>query len=453
VIKGIAAACAVAALMACGGGGGGGGSSAPPPTLTGTVAVGAPLSSKQILVTHPCEPIPGFPCTSAGAGDATTDAGGNYTVVPVGRAPYIVSTFSGASATFPRLRSIALRGGTVNVTPFTELVVTQLAGSQYVDDWFAARLPTPTDQQIATATQQVKTYLLSRTVPVNASAPTDFISTPFTATPGNPYDDALTALKQSLGATETLRSVAEQMMSAGDAPANYASIFPLDFTATCTADGPALPSGTVAVHLSATGVSVGTYTYTFQAAGESIDLKTDDTGAVWNFSLIGAGDSLQLRRSSGATLGSLTLFHGGSTTQCIPSEAISLASKWPSVFAQVKRFASTLTPPSVSCNPAFQMVGLQDGVNTLSVDANGILHAAPGGYSVSLISGANFEVTADVTVVAGVFSTKMRFFSNTGFSSGIAFDAVQFNISAAGVITSAQFNRARGLVSEVKVCP
>ncbi len=73
----------------------------------------------------------------------------------------------------------------------------------------------------------------------------------------------------------------------------------------------------------------------------------------------------------------------------------------------------------------------------------------------SLISGANFEVTADVTVVAGVFSTKMRFFStNTGFlSSATAFDGVQFNISAAGVITSAQFNRTRGLVSEVKVCP
>jgi hypothetical protein len=443
-------AAAASALVACGGGGGGGGSSRSPPpqptVLTGTVAVGAPVAGADILVVTPCSTTPP-PCGTF-LNTVRTDANGNFTVtVPSGLPPFMVLTVQRLNGSadkpplFPRLRSIALRGGTANVTPFTELVVTKLVGDQYMDDNPARTMSIPTDQQIGVATQQVKSYLLSRSTSVNASASTDFITTPFTAAAGNPYDDALSALKQSLINGEDLPAVEEHMMSASDPMTDYSQLFPLAFNADCTTNQVGMPSGRVQVSLQQSGIAIGGYTYAFQATGDQISAQS--VGLRYVTFLLANGDTVTLARAADGTLRLIQLSRpGGATSGCAPAGPVSLTGKWPSVFSQVKRLANTLSSGAISCT-ASAFTGIQDGANTISIDANGTLHVAPLGYEVTLLSAQILTVKADIAVSGGTFTTKMRTFDSTGSDSFLV------NVTGAGAITSAHFNRS----GQSKHCP
>ncbi len=437
-IRIVTGVCAVGALIACDGGGGGGDS--PPSnggTLTGTVAIGAPLAGVEVLVLFSAFP------TSAQGQSTTTDANGNYTItLPSGaRPPFAIragNVGQTANPAFPRLFSYSTRASTVNITPLTDLLVTRLMNRKQDDTMGVANLAA-TDQEIATATQQVKTYLQSRSAPVDASAVTDFVSTPFTPVPGNPYDDAMTALRQSLIDGENILGIEEHMMSAGDIQSDYSQLFPLAFTANCVPTQDGLPSGSTQISLQISGIAIGSYAYTFQQPdGDQIVVQTGND-EFWRFFLNTTNDQVELVRNLGGTLSTLrlTLAAGGQSV-CTPSSPVSLAGKWPSMFAQVKQLANTMTSGSITCS---------GGANTLSIDPNGAVHAAPSGFTLSLISSSRIVVAADTAVVVGAFSTRMRsFYAEQVF--GDTFDTFSVSLTnPAGAITSGEFSRKRGGVT------
>lgn len=440
-IRAVAAGCAVSALIACGGGGGGDSRPASGGTLTGTVAIGAPLAGVKVDALFSAFP------TSAQVVSTTTDANGSYTITLPGgaRPPFALRAgnfVQTANPAFPRLFSYSARAGTVNITPLTDLLVTRLMNRKqgFLGDTIGIANLAATDQAVAAATQQVKTYLQSRSASVNASAVADFVSTPFTPFPGNPYDDVMTALKQSLIAGENLMGIEEHMLSAGDIQTDYSQLFPLAFTANCIATQGGLPSGSTSISLQMNGITVGSYAYMFQQpTGDQIlvDTGSEDT---WTFSLNGTGGgTVVLRRNTDGNLSSLTLDIAGviGQSQCAPSSPVSLAGKWPSMFAQVKRLANTITSGSITCT---------GGANTLSIDANGAVHAAPSGFTMSLISSPRIFVSADTAVVVVAFSTRMRsFFVVQSF--GDASDTFSVSLTTVGAITSGQFSRTRGGVT------
>lgn len=112
-----------ALLAACGGDDAsiaGGGSGGPPTTtLTGTAAVGAPISGATISAK----------CKSGTApAPVTTGANGGYgLVVPTTAFPCVIrssgGTVVGGSTTAPTLHSFATTTGTANVTPLTDLAL------------------------------------------------------------------------------------------------------------------------------------------------------------------------------------------------------------------------------------------------------------------------------------------------------------------------------------------
>ena len=386
-----------------------------------------------------------FP-TSATILSTTTDSNGSYSIsLPVGaRPPFAMRAgnfASTANPAFPRLFSYSTRAGTVNITPLTDLLVTRLVGRKqsFLGDTIGMANMAATDQEIATATQQVKTYLQSRSAPVNASAVADFVSTPFTPAPGNPYDDAMTALKQSLIAGESMLGIEEHMMSAGDILTDYSPLFPLAFTANCVPTQGGLPSGTTQINLQISGITIGSYAYTFQQpGGDQIVVQTGGDES-WRFVLAATGDGVELLRNPDGTLSTLRLtLAGGGQSLCTPSSPVSLAGKWPSVFAQVKRLANTVISGSITCT---------GGANTLSIDPNGAVHAAPSGFTLSLISSSRIVVTADTAVVVGAFSTRMRsFYAEQVF--GDTFDTFSVNLTnPGGAITSGDFARKRAGVT------
>ncbi len=116
----LAALCVLAAttLSACGGNSCIGlnycGAPSPPPGIafSGTAATGKALASTTVNLN-----------CAQGAGSALTDGGGNYSVTLAVTPPCLLSVTSGATT----LHSLAYTGGTFNITPETDLLLTYLA--------------------------------------------------------------------------------------------------------------------------------------------------------------------------------------------------------------------------------------------------------------------------------------------------------------------------------------
>jgi hypothetical protein len=307
----LAIALCACALVNCGGGGGGGGGSAPsgnpspraPVTISGTVAAGAPLAGMTVDVGHNIGSV-----TST-----TTDAQGRYrvTLPDFALPPFIVTAYSldpagdlkviGPEATYRRMHSISISGGTVNVTPFTTLQTVRLFGRKplHLGDWtFLSELPPITEQRIATARDEVVAYLLTRpdkqdgnaTSPVDVSGVANFISTPFTPEPGDPYDDALERFRDSLTPRETILGIEEHMLHAGDAAADLAGLFSLEFEANCFASPESaqavMPHGRVPIRFGPSGITIGSYHHAIEP-GDRLVLTTGWGGADdrWDFDL------------------------------------------------------------------------------------------------------------------------------------------------------------------------
>src|SRR5262249_9412778 len=132
--------------------------------------------------------------------------------------PFLLHAISPDIPPFPqysRLYSITNHGGTANVTPLTDLLVTRLLNRMPVgrtDLRAVAELQNRSDAEIAAAQQQVVAYLLQRpsrdngnvVSPVDVSAVTDFVSMPLVAAPGDPYFEALRRLHASLMDSESI---------------------------------------------------------------------------------------------------------------------------------------------------------------------------------------------------------------------------------------------------------
>ncbi|RQS69491.1 carboxypeptidase regulatory-like domain-containing protein [Burkholderia sp. Bp8963] len=176
-------ALAAGTLAACGGGSDSSGGSTPTPaasTISGTAAVGAPMANAAITIV----------CAS-GSGTGTADANGAFSISFVLSGPCAITGTTGTTT----LHSFASGGGTFNVTPLTELLLTYLAGQFGTDlNGLLAGLATNPDYQSAltnpaviTAAENgvIQTIKDETGVTLSASA---FLTTPFK--PGQAGQDA-----------------------------------------------------------------------------------------------------------------------------------------------------------------------------------------------------------------------------------------------------------------------
>ena len=192
-------------LPSCGGGGGGGGSSGGSitpagSTLSGVAAVGTPIAGGNISVICAA----GNPLSTI---TSNTGTGGAWQVTLSGQPlPCAVEVGGGniGTATGPAnttsYHSIAIASGTVNVTPLTDLIVANLAGTATPSIWFAGLSANPTsltaiNQTQVTAALAKLSTALSGLAPLSANNP---ITTAFTPTSGNVSDDMLTALATAM---------------------------------------------------------------------------------------------------------------------------------------------------------------------------------------------------------------------------------------------------------------
>lgn len=193
----ITTVCALA-LAACGGGGGGGGSAADAPivkTITGSAAVGHPISGAFVKVS----------CASGAAltSSPTTAQGAWQVTLTDQEYPCAVQLTGGTVNGVPNVtdyHSLALAGGTVNVTPLTDMLVANLTGNATPSAWFAA-LTTPTaaldtfDQSKVDAALTKLRAAFPLLTPLASLNP---ITASFTPVAGNATDDMLEALKNAI---------------------------------------------------------------------------------------------------------------------------------------------------------------------------------------------------------------------------------------------------------------
>jgi hypothetical protein len=447
-------------LSSCGGSGGGSGGgsrdgnggegpgvSAGPPILSGTVAIGAPLPGATIVITR-------WDGTTV---QAVADATGRYSidmpaVSPGTRAIYLVQTAGPANGPgqYPRLYSLATGNrGTVNVTPLTSLLVARLLNERQgaSPNLTALRgLATPSDAQLAALQQEVVTYLQSRNV--DASGVASFIGAPFNAAAGDPHDDAIERLAQTLVNGETIEGVEEHMLARNHAPATLMEILSIQFDADCKAQGaaePAFPTGPVRVSLgpngqiALTGTAVA-YSYALQP-GDRVRLRNapffEDS---WEFTLSGVGDQLQVIESDKRNYSFLLRrASSGGSIRCTPPGA--LGADTPSTLAQVRKLRSAISNASFTCPAGAVFPGIADGANSLSIEDDGVLRVAAGHvlHLPSLGLNMSGEVVDSGGGVLAMRVTGAEF--RREFSSG--FDSFEIALDATGTVLSAQFGQQR----------
>jgi hypothetical protein len=208
----LAIAAVVTFFAACGGGGdGGGGANSPPSaTLSGTAATGKPLA--QATISIDC---------AQGSTSVVTDASGNFRATLNAVMPCMIVATSGTTM----LRSVAFAGGTFNVTPETDLLLsylaaqlgtneTVLAGGFHANAQFQRVMANQSD---VFAAQAAVALNLQQTFGVTLSTP-DFLVTPFAV--GQPgIDSDLEALlaRGAIGANGEPSTGAVSLMSTAGA--------------------------------------------------------------------------------------------------------------------------------------------------------------------------------------------------------------------------------------------
>lgn len=195
--------CVLVLLVAsCGGGGGGGGNGPRAITVSGTAALGAPLSNAGVEVK----------CRE-GSATGTTDAAGKFEIgVAAAQAPCLLMA---KGQGIDLVSVLAANGGTANITSLTHLLTAQLmrAGSPagVFNAGDAATFAIVTEQGISAAQGTVAQELIR----IGAQMPSvNWITQPFTAAPGDAMDGALELLKTKLAAqNKTLDGAATELSS------------------------------------------------------------------------------------------------------------------------------------------------------------------------------------------------------------------------------------------------
>lgn len=181
-------------LAACGGGGSATGTTAPTvaaTSLTGTVAVGAPITNGKLRVLDANGAVV--------ASDIAIDADGHYADITLsGPAPYRIEACGYAGPNYLCVYSIANGAGTANVTPLTTATVL-LAAGQAPDSLMSGAAPALTSDSVAAAQTQLRTSLSAILASAGVSSTMDFVSADLAAGSRTGYDGVLDAVGVSLG--------------------------------------------------------------------------------------------------------------------------------------------------------------------------------------------------------------------------------------------------------------
>ena len=159
--------------------------------LTGTVAVGAPITSGKLRILDANGAVV--------ASDVAIDADGHYAGVTLtGPAPYRLEACGYAGPNYLCVYSVANAGGTANVTPLTSAMVLLATGSS-PDAMMAANAPAVSASGVSAAQDQLRTSLSSVLSGAGVTGPIDFVSGSLTAGSRSGYDGVLDAVGVSVG--------------------------------------------------------------------------------------------------------------------------------------------------------------------------------------------------------------------------------------------------------------
>lgn len=214
-IMGVSAAVfSVFVLASCGGGGDG--TNLAPLKLKGVNAIGEPIADATIYIS--CANMTRTGLVNV---QAKTDSQGVYEVVLDAQPPCRLLSSGGTTsqgANKKNFVSVAVGPGTANVTPLTELVTAVLIRQEPENGTPA----TP-----VTAVQEIKTDLSA------LSNLPDPITTPFSATAGDPQDNALEALAVLEKSGVTTNQLATALTSSNSAGSTVVQSANASLTASC----------------------------------------------------------------------------------------------------------------------------------------------------------------------------------------------------------------------------
>jgi hypothetical protein len=438
-------------------------------SFSGTVAGDAAIPFFSVDVLSPMDNSNG-----AFAAKGSTGADGRYSATSfLPNPPFLIvasplSVEAGdAHPQYPRLTSIAHRGGTANVTALTGLLVARLLNrspAAFTDIPSAFDLRTRSESDVRAAQQQVLAYLLNRpnkddgntTAPVDVSVVADFVSTPLNAASGDPHFEALRRLHASMMDSETLVGMEQHMLFGGDLPADPRSMLALDFIATCALEVPntddgTLPRGATRIILDRRAITVGSIDLPFNS-GDPLQIEPSPAGlSIWRFGTTSGGIELSVRRGLVESV-VLTLPAKGSS-RCLPTTDVSVVGKHPSQIALIRLFGQSLSSPTFSCAGPISFSGFVTGANALTIEASGALRInGAGGPAVHLPS-LTLRIRAPLTVTGAQVQPvrPTQFVASSGVPE--RFDSLVVELDAGGQITRLTMSRQRpGQPSQTQTC-
>lgn len=182
---------AIATLSACGGGGSSATTTATASTLSGTAAVGAPITSGKLRILDASGAVV--------ASDVNIDADGRYANITLtGPAPYRIEACGYAGPNYTCVYSVTSGPGTANVTPLTTATVL-LASAQSPESLMTGTAPTLTDASVATAQSQLRSSLVNVLASAGITGAFDFISGVLEAGSRSGYDGLLDSIGVTTG--------------------------------------------------------------------------------------------------------------------------------------------------------------------------------------------------------------------------------------------------------------
>ncbi len=200
----LAAACL---LAACGGGSSTGSPASTAPTtpqsvsITGSVATGLPLAGTVTVK------------DSLGASKTVTiGANGSYTVDVTGMtAPFVFrasGTVNGETYVLHSAAVAADANGTINITPFTDLVVANIAGKIAANYFDAPNFASLTPEAVSAETAKLKEKLLPLLTSLGVDSSIDLLRTPFTPL-SSALDKALDLISVSVDPATNLATITD----------------------------------------------------------------------------------------------------------------------------------------------------------------------------------------------------------------------------------------------------
>jgi hypothetical protein len=432
-------------------------------TVSGTVAADAALAGYSVSVATPTEP----PTRGAYVASGTTAPDGRFSATSyLGTLrPFVIGTFAPFAPNsstvderrykYRSLNSISHRGGDVNVTPLTELLVARLLNRRpSSNDFLPVALQNRTEADVSAARQQVVAYLLNRPSrddgnvisPVDVSAVTDFAAMPLNTVPGDPHFEALKRFHESLMDSENVQGVDEHMLFGNDPPADLLAMLTLDFMADCTVQGPnngTGPSGPTRIVLDRRAITLGSVELAFQTGDQ---LRIEGNALSGTYSWV-------FNSTSGQANASLTIVTGRLTSvaalfsKCIPQSEVSLSGKHPSVFGLIG-----LLSQSLGLSREFQCAGPVTYPGFLAApDSNFLFFDQKGAVringlsspSLHLPSMAEFSIQAPLVVVAGQVSPIRLASFTASYAVTLAdFGAFEVRLTDTGQITGLSLTNA-----------